>query len=77
MEAFGRIWALGCTSLLIYGAFEMVRGAQNCSKLPNIRRLLSTECISLSKNLVLNTFSGSTNLWRLLGEYGHLGVLLC
>ena len=35
------------------------------------------KCISTSKNLVLNTFSGSTNLWRLLGEYGHLGVLLC
>ena len=33
--------------------------------------------ISTSKNFVLNTFSGSTNLWRLLGEYGPLGVLLC
>ena len=35
------------------------------------------QCIFTSKNLVLNTFSGSTNLWWLLGEYGHLGVLLC
>ena len=33
--------------------------------------------ISTSKNLVLSTFSGSTNLWRLLGEYRPLGVLLC
>ena len=33
--------------------------------------------ISTSKNLVLNTFSGSTNLWRLIGEYEALDVLLC
>ena len=33
--------------------------------------------ISTSKNFVLNTFSGSTNLWRLLGEYELLGVFLC
>ena len=33
--------------------------------------------ISTSKNLVLNTFSGSSILWRLLGEYELLGVLLC
>ena len=29
MEAFGRIWALGCTSMLVYGAFEWVRGPEN------------------------------------------------
>ena len=33
--------------------------------------------IFTSKNLVLNTFSVSTNLWRLLGEYRPFGVLLC
>ena len=33
--------------------------------------------IFTSENLILNTFSGSINLWRLLGEYGPLGVLLC
>ena len=32
MEAFGRIWTLGCTSLLVYWAFEWVRRAQNCFK---------------------------------------------
>ena len=32
------------------------------------------KCIFTSKNLVLNTFSGSINLWRLLGEYEHLGA---
>ena len=31
--------------------------------------------ISTSKKLVLITFSGSTNLWRLLGEYEALVVL--
>ena len=30
--------------------------------------------IFTSKNLVLNTFSGSINLWRLFGEYEHLGA---
>ena len=29
------------------------------------------------KNLVLNTFSGSKILWRLLGEYEALVVLFC
>ena len=33
--------------------------------------------IFTSKNLVSNTFSGITNLWRLLGEYRPLVVLLC
>ena len=33
--------------------------------------------IFTSKNLVLNAFSGSTNLWRLMGEYEALDVLLC
>ena len=137
METFGRIWASGCTSMLVYGAFEWVRGPEKWSKLPNIR-LLDTlwafplqktsfwihflvvqiyggfwenmgpwvyffafiwgvwvgqrgskllkmtkyttfghfKGIFTSKNLVLNTFSGRTNLWRLLGEYELLGVLL-
>ena len=76
MEAFGRIWALGCTSWLVYGAFEWVRGliiAQN-------HQIYDFWALSMHfhfENLVLNTFSGSTNLSRLLGEYGHLGVLLC
>ena len=32
METFGRIEAYGCTSLVVYGAFEWVRGGENCLK---------------------------------------------
>ena len=28
-----RIWALGCTSLLVYGAFEWVRGPEKMIKI--------------------------------------------
>ena len=76
MEAFGRIWALGCTSLPLYGAFEWVRGAQKLLKMTKYTTFGHFKGIFTSKNFVLNTFSGRTNLWRLLGEYELLGVLL-
>ena len=77
METFGRILASGCTSMLVYGVFEWVRGPEKMIKITKYMTFGHFKGIYTSKNLVLNTFSGSTNLWSFLGEYGHLGVLLC
>ena len=66
--------------MLVYGAFEWVRGPENDQNYQIYKYTTFGHCkggISTSKNLVLNTFSGSTNLWRLIGEYEALDVLLC
>ena len=57
----------------------LLSGSEGLKIAPNTKYLTSGHFkgIFTSKNLVLNTFSGSTNLWRLLGEYEPLGVLLC
>ena len=62
--------------MLVYGVFEWVRGPENDQNY-QIYDFWTLYGHFHFKNFVLNTFSGSTNLWRLLGEYGPLGVLLC
>ena len=63
--------------MLVYGAFEWVRGPEKMIKITKYTTFGHFKGIFTSKNLVLNTFSGSTNLWRLMGEYEALDVLLC
>ena len=63
--------------MLVYGAFEWVRGPEEIIKITKYMTFGHFKGISTSKNLVLITFSGSMNLWRLIGEYETLDVLLC
>ena len=63
--------------MIVYGAFEWVRGPGEMIKITKYTTFGHFKGIFTSKNLVLNIFSGGKNLWRLMGEYEALVVLLC
>ena len=73
MDTYEPLDVLLCQYMGLLNGSEGLKIAQN----DQICDFWNFKSISTSLNLILNTFSGTTNLQRLLGEYESLNALLC